>query len=91
MVVNDNALNQMPSGALTFFASDRASTGCSYRFVGPVIEPIDNPLNSSDWTPADGNEIVIGTNLVSCALASILTSPFIHQQVPSWTSNNSSS
>jgi hypothetical protein len=31
MDVNDNALNLMPRGVLTFFASSRASTGCSYR------------------------------------------------------------
>jgi hypothetical protein len=31
MVVNDNAGSLTPHGALGFIASNRASTGCSYR------------------------------------------------------------
>ncbi|OOQ43409.1 hypothetical protein AO361_09600 [Pseudomonas fluorescens] len=31
MVVNDNAGNLMPRGVLQSIASNRASTGCSYR------------------------------------------------------------
>jgi hypothetical protein len=39
MVVNDNALNQMPSGALWFFASMLAPAG--YKRLLEMIGPLD--------------------------------------------------
>ncbi|AWY42334.1 hypothetical protein DKY63_21485 [Pseudomonas putida] len=50
MVVNDNAGNQMPSGASEFFASMLAPTGGSQRAISSItqqaalLETSSNPL-----------------------------------------------
>jgi hypothetical protein len=43
MAVNDNALSQMPRGALWFFASRLAPTGCKrlLEMIGP-LDPADH-------------------------------------------------
>ena len=75
MVVNDNTVSLTPHGVIAFIASNRASTGCSYRRWQGLFTRLQDQVERCFRGPAETGETGLAEHLAQTRFTGLAPRP----------------